>query len=396
MKKILQLGANYFQITAIKAAKELGHYVITADYSPDNPGHKFSDEYHNVSTTDKDAVLELAKRLKIDAITSYASDVSAPTAAYVAQKLGLPTNPYESVLLLTRKDLTKDFLRKHNFNVPASGSFYDIDSARRFFKDLAKTAVIKPVDSNGSKGVSKISQVKEFDAAFYAATDYSREKKIIIEEFITRDSCQIAGDAFIVDGNVEYFGFMNEHFDENCNPLVPVGESFPSILDGALKQKAKDEISRFMRLAGMNFGPVNMDFIVDKRGEVYIIEIGPRSGGNLITDIILEADGVDLAKCMINAALGEKVEINPRKDKSYIASYIVHASKSGELKRIEYDSQFEKDILTKTEFNKIGDKVNRFDNAAFGIGALLFRNADLDEMLYRMNNMQKFVRVETI
>lgn len=81
MKKIMMLGGNYFQATAIKAAKELGHYVIRVDYLPDNPGHKFSDEYHNISTVDQEEILKLARELKIDGIVSYASDVSPSTPA---------------------------------------------------------------------------------------------------------------------------------------------------------------------------------------------------------------------------------------------------------------------------------------------------------------------------
>lgn len=76
------------------------------------PGHKFAHEFHNVSTTDKDAILKLAKELKVDGIVAYASDPSAPTQAYVANKLGLPSNPYESVEILARKDLFREFLKK--------------------------------------------------------------------------------------------------------------------------------------------------------------------------------------------------------------------------------------------------------------------------------------------
>ncbi len=85
-KKIMLLGGNYFQMTATKAAKNLGCHVISVDYLPNNPAHKFADEYYNISTIDKNAVLTLAKKLKIDGIWSYASDVSAPTVAYVAEK----------------------------------------------------------------------------------------------------------------------------------------------------------------------------------------------------------------------------------------------------------------------------------------------------------------------
>ena len=117
-KRILFLGGSKFQLPPIKYAKSQGHYVITCDYLPDNPGHAFADEYHNVSTTDLKAVLELAKRLKIDGVVAYASDPAAPTCAYVGNKLGLPSNPYESVLTLARKDLFRAFLDKHNFHTP--------------------------------------------------------------------------------------------------------------------------------------------------------------------------------------------------------------------------------------------------------------------------------------
>ena len=103
-KRILFLGASQFQMAPIVYAKEQGYYVITCDYLPDNPGHKFADEYHNVSTTDKEAVLELAKKMHIDGIVAYASDPAASTQAYVGNKLGLPSNPYTSVMILTRKD----------------------------------------------------------------------------------------------------------------------------------------------------------------------------------------------------------------------------------------------------------------------------------------------------
>ena len=104
-KKMLFLGGIMQQIPAITRAKELGYHVITADYLPENPGHKYSDEYYNVSTTDLKGVLALAQSLQIDGIVAYASDPAAPTAAYVAEKMGLPGNPYESVKICTEKDL---------------------------------------------------------------------------------------------------------------------------------------------------------------------------------------------------------------------------------------------------------------------------------------------------
>lgn len=396
MKKIMMLGGNYFQMTATKAAKDLGHYVISVDYLPDNPAHKLADEYHNVSTVDKEAVLKLAQELKIDGIVSYASDVSAPTAAYVAEKMGLPTNPYESVMILTHKDLFRPFLIEHGFNSPKSKGFADLSEALEFFKTLGKPAMVKPSDSNGSKGATRVDDEADFEAAFNKAMSFSRQKIVIVEEFLIRDGHQIAGDGFIVNGELVFAGFMSEHFDKLCNPLVPIGESYPSYLSDELKAKAKAEIDRLMKLLGMKFGAINMDFIVDSKGDVYIIEIGPRNGGNLITDVIREASGVDLAKCTVQAALGLDLGEDLNKPITrYVSSYVVHSLKNGIYEGTEISDSIKDDIILFKDLTDVGAPVERFDNAALGTGAMLIKYDSIDEMVRRMDNMEEYIRVIT-
>ena len=130
MKKVLMLGGSLYQVYAIKEAVRLGYYVISCDYLPNNPGHRYAHEYYDVSTTDKNAVLELAKRLQVDGIVAYASDPAAPTAAYVCEKLGLPTSPYRSVEILSKKDLFRRFLAdnsdfsKENLSTLKINEFY--------------------------------------------------------------------------------------------------------------------------------------------------------------------------------------------------------------------------------------------------------------------------------
>lgn len=396
MKKIMLLGGNYFQMTATRAAKELGCYVISVDYLPDNPAHKLADEYHNISTVDKENVLKLAQELKIDGIVSYASDVSAPTAAYVSEKMGLPTNPYDSVMLLTHKDLFRPFLVEHGFNSPKSKGFANAQEALEFFRSLGVPAMIKPSDSNGSKGATRVDDESQFMAAFEKAMSFSRQKVVIVEEFLVRDGHQIAGDGFIVDGELVFTGFMSEHFDKLCNPMVPIGESYPSYLSDELKNKAKSEINRLMKLLGMRFGAINMDFIIDAKGDVYIIEIGPRNGGNLITDVIRQASGVDLAKCTIRAALGLELDEDFTKPiHTYVSSYVVHSLKDGIYKGTEIDDDIRDDILLFKDLTNPGDKIQRFDNAALGTGAMLIKHNSIEQMVERMDNMENHIRVIT-
>lgn len=393
-KKIMLLGGNFYQMTATKAAKEMGCYVISVDYLPNNPAHKYADEYHNVSTTDKEAVLQLAQKLKIDGIVSYASDVSAPTAAYVAEKMGLPTNPYDSVYLMTRKDLFRPFLEKHQFHVPKGKGFTNKIEAKAFFDTLKKPVMIKPVDASGSKGVSKIEKEEEFSAAYELALSYSSAKTVVIEEFLQKEGYQIAGDGFLVDGELQFAGLMNEHFDRLCNPLVPIGESYPSILSEPLKKKAKCEIQRLLQLLGMKMGAVNLDFIVDKTGEVFILEIGPRNGGNLITDAIRLASGVDLANYTIKAALGMDCHsLVEQPIHTYVSSYIVHTIQDGIYDYIELKNGIEADLIKSHLFVKEGEKISRFEHGGYGIGAMLIQHKNIEEMCYRMDHMEEFIRV---
>jgi biotin carboxylase len=155
-RRLLMLGAAPMQVPAIRYAKGRGLHVITCDYRPDNPGHQWADESHNVSTTDADAVLALARERRVDGVVAYASDPAAPTAAFVAGRLGLPTNPYGAVLTLARKDRFRAHLHAHGFRCPAFAAVGDAAEAAAALPRLGLPVVVKPIDSSGSKGVTVV------------------------------------------------------------------------------------------------------------------------------------------------------------------------------------------------------------------------------------------------
>ena len=115
-KKLMLLGGLRYLLPVIEAAHKLGIYVITVDYIPTNIAHQYSDEYHNVSIVDKDAVLKLAQELHIDGIMSFAVDPGVMTAAYVQEQMHLPAfGPYDSVCILQNKDRFRQFLTQNGF-----------------------------------------------------------------------------------------------------------------------------------------------------------------------------------------------------------------------------------------------------------------------------------------
>ena len=143
MKKILLLGGSTQQILAIEYTKKQGYGTILCDYLPDNPGQHYADRFHCVSTTDKEAILEVAQKEKVDGVVAYTSDPAAPTVAYVAEKVGLPTSPYKLVELLTNKDKFTAFLAEHNFCTPRTNGYSSIEEAKKDIERFRVPVLIK-------------------------------------------------------------------------------------------------------------------------------------------------------------------------------------------------------------------------------------------------------------
>ena len=380
-KRILFLGGADIQVSAIKKAKELGYYVITCDYLPNNPGHKFSDEYHNVSTTDKEGVLELAKSLRIDGVLAYASDPAAPTAAYVAERLSLPTNPYDVVQIMSRKDLFRDFLQHNGFLVPEASAVSTYDEAYEFLKRFNKRVVIKPVDSSGSKGVFSIEPGEDFKEKFQNALSFSKVGIIIIEEFIYKKGYQIGGDGFIVDGRLVFRCFGDIHFSKS-NPLLPCSVSVPTLHSKEVALKVHDDVQRLFTAIGMRMGAVNFDIMVDQDDRVFILEIGPRNGGNMIPELTEFCTGVDMKVYSIRAALGEDCsDLRMGKETPYFSHYVIHSTRAGKIASMRKSDKLKEAILYEHYNVGVGDNVEVFQSSANRLGVLLLKYTDESTML---------------
>lgn len=395
-KKILFLGAAPTQIAPILYAKEEGHYVITCDYLPSNPGHKFANESHNLSTTDKEGVLNLSRKLRIDGIVAYASDPAAPTAAYVAEKMNLPGNPYSSVLTLARKDLFRDFLKANSFNTPKSQSFYHFNEALEWLKEIGLPAFIKPVDSSGSKGVTRLKKIDDFQEAFDYAINFSREKKVVVEQEVIRSGYQVAGDGFIVNGELVFRCWADEHFDKLCNGLVPIGQSFPTTHPEKILSIAHSESQRLIDLLGMKTGALNFDFIFDQNGNFYFLELGPRNGGCLIPEVIRYCTNTDLIKFTVDAALGiESKEIKMPKTQGFWSSFMIHSTKDGIYRSLKISEILKEKIIFQEVYIQPGQYVKKYSGSNDILGTMILKFKDQREMLHMIDNMELYLDVIT-
>lgn len=399
MKKILLLGGSAQQIIAIETAKRLGYYTVLCDFLPDNPGQYVADKFYLVSTTDRDAVLEVALQEEIDGVLAYASDPAAPTAAYVAEKLKLPGNPYESVEILCNKDKFRTFLKENGFCTPEAKGYADVMDALKDLEDgfFKFPIIVKPVDSSGSKGVSRIDSIETAELLLEYAMSYSRGHRIIVEEFVEKFGYQIAGDGLSIDGKLVFRYFANDHFDSRCkNPFVPVAASFPYNMPDEVHEKVHATIQRLLTQLGMRTSTYNFDMRIDKDYNVYLMEVAPRDGGNYIPQAIKYATGVDLVECSVKAAMGEPIELPEQvKPRGYWAYYAVHSLKDGILKQVVIDPEVERAHIVENHLIvKSGDAIHSFVGANSTLGILVMQFNNMEQMIHMIENADEWIQIE--
>lgn len=400
MKKILLLGGSAQQLVAIHAAKELGCYTIVCDYLPDNPGQYIADKFYGTSTTDVEAVYEIAKKEKVDGILAYASDPAALSAAIVSERLGLPTNPAKSVEILGLKHPWRQFLQKYNFACPKNYSFHPqspIEELKENTKHFTFPLVIKPTDSSGSKGVTILNEWTNIEEAINLADSYSRNKVLIIEEYIQRGfPSVIGGDIFIWEGKIVLYGEMECLRDNENSPLIPIGEKSPIQLTKQQKENIHNELQRIITILGINFGEINIELILDKEDNVHFLELGPRAGGNMIPIQLSDIYGIDLVKANVQAAMGEKpdfINLSIHPLQGCYMHYVLHSYIAGTFKGISIKDSIKKFIYREVLYKKTGDAVEVFDGAGKALGILFLHFDTIDEMEYFCANHNTLIKV---
>lgn len=395
MKKILLLGGSQQQVIAIKKAKELGYFTVLCDYLNDNPGQYVADKFYLASTTDKNTILKVAKNEKVDGIIAYASDPAAPIAAYVSEKLGLPTNPYQSIDILCHKDKFRKFLDENDFATPKAKGYSSLESASDEINNFKFPIIVKPTDSSGSKGVTKLNDKSNLEINLQKAISFSRSNRLIVEQFIEKDhDYLIGGDCFVIDGKVVYWGLLNCHRDNTVSQLVPVGKSYPLKLSEEREEKVKFTFQKLITELNIKFGGFNIEAIVDKNDDVYIIELGARNGGNMIPDLLKLISDVDMVTATIETTLGnEDVVLNFDKKESFYSTQNLHTSKNGVYRGLRYYNGIKEKIVKSIIYKKDGDKVEYFDGANKAIGIVFFKFNNQKEMLNIMNHMNDYIEI---
>lgn len=390
------LGGIRYLLPVIRTAHELGYFVITADYLPNNIAHQFSDEYVNVNIVDKEAVLRAAKEKEIDGIMSFGVDPGVVAASYVQNQMGLPSfGPFESVEILQNKDKFRTFLAENGFNVPKAKGFMSMEEALADISWYEFPVIVKPTDSAGSKGVTRVDKQEELKSALEIAFQHSIKGAIIVEEFIEKSSCSSDTDSYSQDGILKFVDFNSQYFDKNAsNPYTPAAYGWPSSYTDEQIVYLTSEIQRLITLLGMRTCVYNIETRIATNGKPYIMELTPRGGGNRLCEMLRYATGVDMIAAIIRAMVGDDPgEISQKPLNGHWAEIILHADKAGIFEKLEISKNVDCEIVEEDLWVKSGDKVDAFEGANNTIGTLVLKFNSQEALKNALNCVNQWINV---
>lgn len=388
-RTILIVGAGFGQLPAIETAKKNGITTVVVDKNPDAVGAAVADFFYAIDIIDREAVLEIGRKHHISGIMTMQSDLPVPTIGYVNDMLGLTGVTTNVANICSNKNETRDALKKNAAAQPAFEITRTLQEASDAVCRIGFPCVIKASDSSGSRGITRIDQISDLVGAFTEALLYSRNKIIIVEEFI--DGLEFGAQTFSVNGKCECVLLHNDTMSEPPY-MIPVGHSFPFVMltDDETKQ-AIDDVRNAVEAVGITDGPANIDLILDSKSKrVKVIEIGARIGATCLPELIYYHSGIDWVKQTILNCMGEEVDLKMKYNKP-VAAIILEAPKDGSLINYIVPEYMQRRALEVEVTVKEGDPVNILRKGTDRIGKILAYGDSVQEAEMLVKQMREKV-----
>lgn len=362
MKKLAILGASYLQLPLVEKAREMG--IETHVFAWDNPEavcKSVADFFYPISVMEKEAILEKCREIKIDGITTIATDICIPVIAFVTSELNLEGNSLETAYKATNKGLMRKAFEDFGVNSPKSGTFTISDNLPEFEFPL----IVKPTDRSGSRGVTLVHNSIELAAAIERATSESMEGKAVVEEYIVGDEV-----------SVESISFQNQHYILAITDKITTGNPYfvelehhqPSTLPSEIQEKIKIETIKSLQALGIKNGASHAEFKITESGRVVAIEVGARMGGDFIGSHLTQlSTGYDFVKAVIQSALGAFTQPETLDSKSAGVFFLCEENKW----LLPY---FDKETPFAIQKEKFNDKLKSITNSNDRSGYLIYQS----------------------
>ena len=378
-KKAIVLGGTAAHIPLINNLKTRGYFTILIDYYENPIAKEVADKHIQESTLDKEKVLEIAKQEKADLVIATSVDQANSTACFVSEKLGLHVPySYETSLRVTDKLLMKRIMIENGIPTSKYCQIKDVKDCSTH--DLSYPVIVKPSDSNGSKGVRKVNTLEELTSYAKQALMISRNGKAIIEEF--KEGKEIGIDCFITDNEVKVLTARSrQKIKTSENTIQQIwGTIHPAMISEDTNKLLKQITNQIARVFNLNNTPLIVQVIVND-SEINVLELAPRIGGGESTRFIKLITGCDILNASIDSFLGFKVDVNHKVTNGYFSDVLIYAKPSVfgfiSIKEQLLDEKIlEYSICYKTKGMKIGEDLSSVNR----VGAFVVKSSSLSDL----------------
>lgn len=390
MKKLLLLGGSYSDIPLIQEAKRLGFYVITSGNKKEDLGHLYSDEFHCIDFSNKEDALALAKSLNIDAIVPSSHDLSMVSSAYIAEKLNINRlDSYETTLTLHHKDLFKKFALENDLLTPKAISFSSESQALQSdIINLRYPLIIKPIDLGGGKGITKISDKSQLIHAIKKAFEYSKAKKIVIEEFV--EGTLHSFSTILVNQKVNFYFCDNEYSSKN-NPYGVATSTSPMKAFEQIKNILIEQTQKVAKILDLKDGLLHMQFLFDGTN-IHIVEFTRRMPGDWYYYPVEKSTKVNYRNLVLSGFLNMPLNVPQFKQEGCFSRHCIMATKKGKITNFHIDQSIKKDIFDTftwyDKFNHVQDIVNE------KFGLIFLQYDSLEEMEEKTHNIHNLIYLD--
>jgi biotin carboxylase len=373
MKKVLLLCASHNDLGLIRSLRKLGFFIIVTGNIPGLIGEKYTDKYIQADYSDKELILNIAQKEKIDLICACCNDYGVYTAAFIAEKLNLPGyDSYETTLKLHNKDLFKQFAIENDITTPSAESFVNINEANERVKTLSYPVIIKPTDCSAGNGITIANNEAETLDAVKKAFEKTRAGRIVIESYIK--GTQHGFCTFLKNKKVTAICSNNEYSIQN-QYRVEI-DTFPADNYDQVKDILVSQIEKTADVLSLKDGIFHLQYIMNN-GIPYIIEVMRRTIGNMYWLPAGLLNGFDWNYWEARARCGLSCDNFPGNiyQEGYYAYKALHAKNNGILKTVNLPKKYEKYLIDSYILKEPGYKITRFDSDPIG---LLFFNFSSD------------------
>lgn len=356
----------------IQAARKGNYHTIVCDADPNAPGVPLANEYHKVSTKDREGLLKVAIDKKINGIIAN-SDYAMCDVAYIANTLNLVGNHESAIETLSSKSKFRELQKKEGLFAP---NYLSVESSEQINTDsLSFPIIIKPDQNAGSRGTTLIDNPNDTDTIKESAQkciELSRNGKAVIEEFIPMPTnAVIEGEIFINQGEILWDGLFLTIRNEKAI-MLPMTYVFPLPETPDRIEKAKEALTTVFQATGIVHGEYNIEMYFTEKGEPFIIEINPRQGGYDLPKYVQQHCGIDYYRLLVTTSMGEVTFFNSLKKlqrtNRHITHHMIFPRKKGCFQGVEIDISIKKYVYKIGMFDQAGKIVSNSVDADSCIG----------------------------